>query len=88
MQELKEAKSDDHDISVLEPAEETDETGEETYYITKDLGMDTMLPLGDSLLQLARLPTCAVFHRLTAGRGIPHSFAGMLSTQRQASVEY
>lgn len=23
---------------------------------------------------LARIPTCAVFHKLTHGRGVPHSF--------------
>ncbi|KAG8950975.1 hypothetical protein FRC00_007465, partial [Tulasnella sp. 408] len=28
--------------------------------------------------QLARLPTCAVFHKLTAGRGVPHTFYGFL----------
>lgn len=27
---------------------------------------------------LARLPTCAVFHKLTAGRGVPHTFYGFL----------
>lgn len=29
-------------------------------------------------LPLARLPTCAVFHKLTAGRGVPHTFYGFL----------
>jgi KUP system potassium uptake protein len=24
---------------------------------------------------LARIPTCAIFHKLTTGRGVPHSFA-------------
>ncbi|KAG8951578.1 hypothetical protein FRC04_005865 [Tulasnella sp. 424] len=28
--------------------------------------------------QLARLPTCAVFHKLTSGRGVPHTFYGFL----------
>ncbi|KAG8908676.1 hypothetical protein FRC01_007308 [Tulasnella sp. 417] len=27
---------------------------------------------------LARLPTCAVFHKLTSGRGVPHTFYGFL----------
>ncbi|KAF7795026.1 hypothetical protein EIP86_006170 [Pleurotus ostreatoroseus] len=30
------------------------------------------------MVELSRLPTCAVFHRLTAGKGIPHSFAGFI----------
>ncbi|KAG8886271.1 hypothetical protein FRB98_001368 [Tulasnella sp. 332] len=29
-------------------------------------------------LPLPRLPTCAVFHKLTAGRGVPHTFYGFL----------
>lgn len=29
-------------------------------------------------LPLPRLPTCAVFHKLTAGRGVPHTFYGLL----------
>lgn len=29
-------------------------------------------------LPLVRLPTCAVFHKLTAGRGVPHTFYGFL----------
>lgn len=43
--------------------------------------LDEVLPTkdSDSLLQLARLPTCAVFHRLTSGKGVPHSFAGRSS---------
>ncbi|KAG8907580.1 hypothetical protein FRB99_003504 [Tulasnella sp. 403] len=32
----------------------------------------------DPRRQLARLPTCAVFHKLTAGRGVPHTFYGFL----------
>ncbi|GJE91288.1 potassium transporter [Phanerochaete sordida] len=27
---------------------------------------------------LARIPTCAIFHKLTTGRGVPHSFATFL----------
>ena len=26
------------------------------------------------LKPLARIPTCAIFHKLTTGRGVPHSF--------------
>lgn len=28
---------------------------------------------------LARIPTCAIFHKLTTGRGVPHSFASEFS---------
>ena len=29
-------------------------------------------------LALARLPTCAIFHKLSAGKGAPHTFYGFL----------
>lgn len=29
-------------------------------------------------LELARIPTCAVFHKLTPGKGVPHSFIGFI----------
>lgn len=29
-------------------------------------------------MDIVRLPTCAVFHKLTAGRGVPHSFYGFI----------
>ena len=29
-------------------------------------------------MDLVRLPTCAVFHKLTAGRGVPHAFYGFI----------
>ncbi|KAF8321383.1 potassium transporter [Cantharellus anzutake] len=29
-----------------------------------------------SAIQLPRIPTCAIFHKLTGGRGVPHSFYG------------
>lgn len=28
--------------------------------------------------ELARIPTCAVFHKLTKGRGVPHTFVGFI----------
>ena len=28
--------------------------------------------------ELARIPTCAVFHKLTEGSGVPHSFIGLI----------
>lgn len=51
----------------------------EKYYVCdpEDHVINKLLPKESSgLLQLARLPTCAIFHRLTSGKGVPHSFAG------------
>ncbi|EKM48262.1 uncharacterized protein PHACADRAFT_203032, partial [Phanerochaete carnosa HHB-10118-sp] len=33
---------------------------------------------GQTKKPLARIPTCAVFHKLTTGRGVPHSFSSFL----------
>ena len=35
-------------------------------------------------IALARIPTCAVFHKLTVGRGVPHSFVGACAVSRFA----
>jgi KUP system potassium uptake protein len=29
-------------------------------------------------MDVVRIPTCAVFHKITAGRGVPHSFYGFV----------
>ncbi|EKM57720.1 uncharacterized protein PHACADRAFT_251527 [Phanerochaete carnosa HHB-10118-sp] len=54
----------------------------EKYYICdpEDRIVSTILPSKEynALLQLARLPTCAVFHRMTSGKGVPHSFAAFI----------
>lgn len=62
------------DISKNEPQDGSSECIEEDNI--KELNIDNTLPSSDPALYLARLPTCAVFHGLTSGRGIPHSFAG------------
>lgn len=71
-----------HDVPEIEYTyrEEDAKSNPEKYYVcdAEDRVINALLPTPESsnLLQLARLPTCAVFHRLTAGKGVPHSFAG------------
>ena len=36
------------------------------------------LPGGEVKREVARIPTCAIFHKLTPGRGVPHSFVGFV----------
>lgn len=66
----------------MESSLEDESYGKEKYFIRDhdDSANATFVSRDDaqSMLQLARLPTCAVFHRLTAGKGIPHSFAGFI----------
>lgn len=33
----------------------------------------------DEKQELTRIPTCAVFHKVAQGRGVPHSFIGEIS---------
>lgn len=46
-----------------------------TYYY-----IDTVSPKGKEpeRRELARIPTCAIFHKITEGRGVPHSFIGLI----------
>ena len=60
-----------------------DDLPKEKYFIRDsdgDVASNAFLPQKEtqSMLELTRLPTCAVFHRLTSGDGIPHSFAGFI----------
>lgn len=59
-------------------SEASHELKKSTYYVL-DHDHETEKGEGESegeigLKVLARIPTCAVFHKLTAGRGVPHSF--------------
>ncbi|KAF9052418.1 potassium transporter [Hymenopellis radicata] len=57
----------------------SDEDDLTTYYFMESLG--TIVPGGLSSQErkeLVRIPTCAVFHKSTEGRGVPHSFVGLI----------
>ncbi|KAF9510974.1 hypothetical protein BS47DRAFT_1347297 [Hydnum rufescens UP504] len=41
-------------------------------------GLKFVDPATQEITQLSRLPTCAIFHNLNAGRGVPHSFYAFL----------
>lgn len=78
-----EKSSAEEGIADIAYASAEDDNQREVYFVReRHDGLDAFLPKGDdkSVLELARLPTCAVFHRLTAGngKGIPHSFAGFI----------
>ena len=64
-------------------SQEEDDIAREKYFIRngESLAVESFMPQGGAAgahVELARLPICAVFHRLTAGRGIPHSFASFI----------
>ena len=41
-----------------------------------DIERGALRPEDLKMKALARIPTCAVFHKLTPGQGVPHSFVG------------
>ncbi|KAK7685859.1 hypothetical protein QCA50_011206 [Cerrena zonata] len=54
---------------------------DEMYYVVDrraslDEEKGALRPEDMKLKALARIPTCAVFHKLTPGQGVPHSFVG------------
>lgn len=71
------ARSDVEEVS----SDASHELKRSTYYVL-DHGFDYQHEKGEresevsdmGLLALARIPTCAVFHKFTTGRGVPHSF--------------
>ncbi|OSX64573.1 hypothetical protein POSPLADRAFT_1073955 [Postia placenta MAD-698-R-SB12] len=65
---------DSEDLEVEEEREHATAVDPETFYILDDAGQGS----GATHRPLARIQTCAVFHKLTVGRGVPHSFIGFL----------
>lgn len=47
-----------------------------TYYLPKQEKDQEGIESEEERRELVRIPTCAVFHKLTIGRGVPHSFVG------------
>jgi len=49
-----------------------------TQRITTGITIDDKKTQKEEKMALARLPTCAIFHKLSAGKGAPHTFYGFL----------
>jgi len=49
------------------------------FYLARDKsGSDTIQEQPEERKELVRIPTCAVFHKFAAGKGVPHSFVGFI----------
>ncbi|KAJ4491170.1 potassium transporter [Lentinula edodes] len=64
---------------IVEQVEEEEEVSEPTYYYlptqsfsSKDEGLEI------EKRELTRIPTMAIFHKFTVGRGVPHTFVGFI----------
>ena len=74
---------DDDVLEEVAYTQEEDDIAREKYFIRHDddgLALPAFAGGGNMppQVELARLPICAVFHRLTTGRGVPHSFASFI----------
>ena len=59
-----------------------DDRSEATYYFMKNSVIEKKFDDDDSIDQkreLQRIPTCAVFHKIASGKGVPHTFVGQCS---------
>ena len=67
-----------HLQSITPDAEELDDSvtiQEQYYYFARDR---TVHDQEEDRRELVRIPTCAVFHKFAAGKGVPHSFVGFI----------
>lgn len=49
------------------------------YYMLKDGSGHTEVmdeKAGRDIVEITRIPSCAIFHKITAGQGVPHTFTG------------
>ena len=59
--------------------EESVSVQERYYYFARDKTMsDSIQEQAEDRRELVRIPTCAVFHKFAAGKGVPHSFVGFV----------
>lgn len=59
--------------------EESVSVQERYYYYAHDkIANDSAQEEAEDRRELVRIPTCAVFHKFAAGRGVPHSFIGFV----------
>ena len=59
--------------------EESVSVEERYYYLARDKSAtDSVQEHAEDRKELVRIPTCAIFHKFAAGRGVPHSFVGFI----------
>ncbi|KAH9941952.1 potassium transporter [Amylocystis lapponica] len=71
--EVSTESEDDHDV-------EDEKIQHPSYYILEDHDTGKGVGTGSASgrRELTRIQTCAVFHKLTVGKGVPHSFVGFI----------
>ena len=60
-------------------SDDAESVQERYYYLAHDKNKnDSILERPEDRRELVRIPTCAIFHKFAAGRGVPHSFVGFI----------
>lgn len=64
-------------ISEADVLDESDSIEEQYYYFASDniAGGEEQ---DEDRREIVRIPTCAIFHKFAAGKGVPHSFIGFV----------
>ncbi|KAH8825021.1 potassium transporter [Flagelloscypha sp. PMI_526] len=72
-------KLDAEPSTLMEASEDLDEDDDAAYYITGAATPISYDKTGSPIkTELVRLQSCAVFHKLATGRGVPHTFVGFI----------
>ncbi|KAL4246799.1 Potassium transporter [Abortiporus biennis] len=72
---------DDAEPNEKEQVEHEHDVKKPTYYVmeNRDFASDLASAASEGRMKaLSTIPTCAIFHKLTFGRGVPHTFVGFL----------
>ncbi|KAF9046080.1 potassium transporter [Panaeolus papilionaceus] len=60
----------------------TDDTANQSFYmLSNSNGLEksgTVPPASTERKELQRIPTCAIFHKVASGKGVPHTFVGFI----------
>jgi KUP system potassium uptake protein len=65
-----------HSISGADELDNSESIEQQHYYFASDKIADE--EEDDDRREIVRIPTCAVFHKFAAGKGVPHSFIGFI----------
>ena len=65
-----------HSISYADELDDSDSIEQQYYYYASDKIADE--EQDEDRREIVRIPTCAIFHKFAAGKGVPHSFIGFI----------
>ncbi|KAF9481220.1 potassium transporter [Pholiota conissans] len=69
-----------HQKGISNTENETEVTKDMTYYMVKDSANNSIdeKSTDHEISEITRIPSCAIFHKLASGSGVPHTFTGFI----------